>query len=98
MEPPVGHAFRCQEMKRDDAIPAETIGQILPAEQHHFGLSQQLYIPRGHYLQHPKLVRANLHQRQEGQLLFRIITPEPQGLPTTTENSLHLPFSVTHRI
>ena len=33
-------------MQRDDDIPAETTGQILPAEQHHFGPSQQLYLPR----------------------------------------------------
>ena len=95
----VGHAFQCQEMQRDDDIPAETIGQILPAEQHHLGSSQQLYIPRGYYLQHPKLVKANIHLHQEGQLSFRIFTSEPQGLPTTTEkNRLHLPHSVTHRI
>ena len=99
VEPPVGNAFQCQEMQRDDDILAETTGQILPAEQHHFGPSQQLYILKGHYLQHPKLVRANFHLLQEGHLTFRILTSEPQGLPTTTEkNRLHLPRSVTHRI
>ena len=32
------------------------LDKILPAEQHHFGSSQQLYIPRGPYIQHPEQI------------------------------------------
>ena len=76
-------------MQCDDDILAETIGWILPVEKHHFGSSQQLYIPRGHYLQHPEQISTSAKKANSRlRFLRRNLKGCPQQLRRTGYISL----------